>query len=123
MERFSGADRAFCVHEFHKNNDSAVISLRKFSNHHDLHDINQAPSVSLIRTWVRKFEETGSTMDKPKSGLPKSSRGNENVESVRQSVCAIPDSPVRKRTSPLNVPRSSLHRILRKDLCLHSYKI
>lgn len=38
--------------------------------------------VSLIRKWVRMFKETASTTDKSKSAQPKSSRTDENVESV-----------------------------------------
>lgn len=45
------------------NDDSAIITRRKFSHNHDLRDISQAPSVSIIRKWVSKFEETVSIMD------------------------------------------------------------
>lgn len=38
--------------------------------------------VSLIRKWVRMFKETASTTDKSMSAQPKSSRTDENVESV-----------------------------------------
>lgn len=62
MERFSGADRAFCVREFYKNGDSASIARRKFCNHRGLRNLNDAPSVPLIWKWVKKFEETGSTL-------------------------------------------------------------
>lgn len=123
MERFSGADRALCVREFYKNNDSATVAQRKFCSHRGLRNIKDAPSVPLIRKWVKKFEETGSTMDKRKSGRPRSSRSDENVEMVNQSIRDNPDLSVRKRAHALNVPRSSLHRILRKDLKLHPYKI
>jgi len=74
MERFSGSDSAFCVQEFYKNGDSPTIARRKFSSHRGLRNLNDAPSVSLIRKWVEKFEETGSTLEKPNSGRPMSSR-------------------------------------------------
>lgn len=123
MERFSGADRALCVREFYKNSNSATIARRNFCNIRDFHHLNDAPSISLIRNWVKKFEETGSTLDKPKSGRPRLSRTEENVERVNQSVRVDPDLSIRKRASALNVHRSSLHRILRKDLKLQPYKI
>lgn len=47
-----GVDCAFHVREFYKNNGSAIIARRNFSNHHDLSNVNQAPYVSLIRKWV-----------------------------------------------------------------------
>jgi len=74
IERFSGSDRAFCVRKFYKNGDSLTIVWRKFSSHRGLRNLNDAPSVSLIRKWVEKFKETGSTLKKPKSERPKSSR-------------------------------------------------
>lgn len=123
MERFSGADRALCVREFYKNGDSATVARRKFCSIRGFRHLNDAPSIPLIRNWVKKFEETGTTLDKSKSGRPRSSRTVENVESVNQSVRDDPNLSIRKRASALNVHRSSLHRIMHKDLNLHPYKI
>lgn len=61
-ERFSGAERAFCVEEFYKNDKSATIVRKKFCNHYHLDNLNEAPSIKLIKTWVQRFEETGSTL-------------------------------------------------------------
>jgi len=123
MEPFAGADRALCVREFYKNGNSATIARRNFSNVRGLRHLNDAPSIPLIRNWVKKFEETGSTLGKQKSGRPRSSRTEENVERTNQSVRDDPDLSIRKRASALHVHRSSLHRILHKDLKLHPYKI
>ena len=123
MKRFSGPDRALCVREFYKNGNSATIARRKFCNIRGFRHLNDAPSVPLIRNWVKKFKETGSTLDKPKSGQPRLSRTEENVERVNQSVCVDLDFSIHKRASALNVHRSSLQRILRKDLKLHCNKI
>ncbi|KAL4710049.1 hypothetical protein ACJJTC_011634 [Scirpophaga incertulas] len=119
MERFSGADRALCVREFYKNGNSATVARRKFCSIRHLN----APSTRLIAKWVKKFEETGSTLEKPKSGRPRTSRTAENVDSVTQSIRDDPNLSIRKRAVALNVHRSSLCRILHKDLKLHPYKI
>lgn len=123
MERFSGADRALCVREFYKNGDSATVARRRFCSIRGFRHLNDAPSIPLIRKWVKKFEETGTTLEKPKSGRPRSSRTVENVERANESVRDDPSLSIRKRASALNVHRSSLHRILHKDLKLHPYKI
>ncbi|XP_077294058.1 uncharacterized protein LOC143916716 isoform X2 [Arctopsyche grandis] len=115
MQRFSGADRSLCVQEFYKNGGSATVARRRFCSIRGCRHLNDAPSIPLIRKWVKKFEETGTMLDKPKSGRPRSSRTAENVESVNQSVRDHPNLSIRKRASALNMHRSSLHRILHKD--------
>ncbi|GJQ72157.1 hypothetical protein Trydic_g3251 [Trypoxylus dichotomus] len=64
---------------------------------------------------MAKFDEAGSTIDKPWIGRPRISRTAENVESVRQSVRLSHGLSVRRRASTLSVPKSSIH--------LHSYKL
>ena len=123
MERFPGADRALCVREFYKNGNSATVARRRFCTTRGLRLLNDAPSVALIRKWVTKFEETGSTLEKPKSGRPRTSRTAENVERVSRSVRNDKNLSIRKRASALNLDKSSLLRILHKDLKLHPYKI
>lgn len=120
MERFLRVDRALCVREFYKNGNSATVARIKFCN---IRHINDAPSPKLIDKWVKKFEETGSTLEKLKPGHPRSSKKVENIDSVSQSVRDNPDLSIRKRADALNVHRSSLFRILHKDLKLHPYKI
>lgn len=123
MERFTGADRAFCVREFYCNNNSATVARRKFREHHNLRNFNDTPSIQTIKNWVTKFEESGSTLDKKRSGRPRTSRTEENIDVVKQSIRENPTQSTRKRSSALNLSRTSLQRILKKDLLLHPYKI
>lgn len=123
MERFTGADRAFCVREFYRNNDSATIARRKFREYQNLRNFKDIPSVQTIKNWVIKFEESGSTLDKQRSGRPRTSRTEENIDVVKHSIRENPTQSTRKRSSALNLPRTSLQRILKKDLHLHPYKI
>jgi len=62
------------------------------------------------------------TLDKHRSGRPRTSRTEENIDAVAQSVRINPTLSTRKRSCALNVPRTSLQRILMKDLHLHPYK-
>ncbi|CAK1579832.1 unnamed protein product [Parnassius mnemosyne] len=123
MERFTGADRAFCVREFYRNNDSATIARRKFREYQNLRNFKDIPSVQTIKNWIIKFEESGSTLDKQRSGRPRTSRTEENIDVVKHSIRENPTQSTRKRSSALNLPRTSLQRILKKDLHLHPYKI
>lgn len=77
----------------------------------------------MIRSWVRKFEATGSVLKQKPAGRPRSTRTEDTIEQVRASVQRNPGLSTRKRSAELMVSRTSLRRILLKDLKLHPYKI
>ena len=62
MASFNEKQRAFCVREYYRNNDSSVAQ-RKFCAHYNIRHKNKAPSIQSIKKWVQKFEETDSTID------------------------------------------------------------
>ena len=107
MERFLEAYRALCVRGFYKNGHSATVARRRFSNIRGFSHLNDAPSIPFFRQWVKMFEESGSSLEKPKSGRSRSSRTVENVGRVNQCVRHDPNLSIRKRASALNVHRSS----------------
>lgn len=86
MDRFTGPQRAFCVKQFYLNNGSLIIVRRLFRVEYDLHDLNQCPSTVLIKKWVKKFEETGSTLNVKQAGAARTCRSEENVLRVSASV-------------------------------------
>ncbi|KAA5588277.1 DUF4817 domain-containing protein, partial [Pseudomonas aeruginosa] len=94
-----------------------------FRSKFNLHDLNQCPSESVIRSWVRKFESSGSTLNEKPAGRPRSIRTEENVSEVAVSVRRDPQQSSRKRSAELAISRSALRRILTKDLKLHPYKL
>jgi len=102
------------MQELYKNSDSTTIAWKKCSSHRNLRNLNDTPSVSLIRKWVEKFKETSKTLENPKSGQSRSSRTYESVESVNESIHDDPNFSIHKRANALNVHRSSLHCILHK---------
>jgi len=72
---------------------------------------------------IKKFEETGSIMD---SKLPMRHRTGwslDNIAAVSESVGERPGTLIRHRSQQLDIPRSTMQRILMKDLHLHAYKI
>jgi hypothetical protein len=64
MEPWTGAQRAFAVKVFYKNGVNFVFAQREFRR--ELRDSSQSCcSISQCqKTWVRKFEATGSTLKK-----------------------------------------------------------
>ena len=72
MEPWTGAQRAFAVKAFlQKNGGSLVIAHREFRREFGIHRSRAFPSAYAIKTWVRNFEDTGSTLKK-KGGSVKS---------------------------------------------------
>jgi len=71
MEPCTGAQRAFTVKAFYKYGDSFVIAQREFRREFGIHRNRAVPSAHAIKTWVRNFEATGSTLKK-KGGSVKS---------------------------------------------------
>jgi transposase len=64
MEPWTGAQRAFAVKAFCKNGDSFVIAQHEFRREFGIHHNRAVPSAHAIKTWVRNFEATGSTLKK-----------------------------------------------------------
>jgi transposase len=95
MEPWSGAQRAFAVKTFYKNGDSFVIAQREFRRQFGIHRNRAVPSAHAIKTWVRNFEDTGSTLKK-KGGSVKTVRTPENIAVVREAI----------EKSPLGVTRA-----------------
>jgi len=69
MESWTGAQRAFAVKSFYKNNDSYVAAQRKFRKKFGIHRNSKVPSAHAIKTWVSNFEETGTTVKKKGSSV------------------------------------------------------
>jgi hypothetical protein len=64
MESWTGAQRAFAVKSFYKNNDSYVTAQREFRKTFGIHRNSKVPPAHAIKTWVNNFEETSSTVKK-----------------------------------------------------------
>ena len=62
MELWTGAQHAFAVKAFYKNGDSFVIAQRELRREFEIHRNRAVPSAHAIKTWVRNFEATGSTL-------------------------------------------------------------
>ena len=95
MEPWTGAQRTFAVKAFYKNGDSFVIAQREFRREFGIHRNRVVPSAHAIKTWVRNFEATGSTLKK-KGGSVKTLRTPENIEVVREAIERSPHRSARR---------------------------
>ena len=110
--------------EFYLTSKSAGKAAEQFRDHYGLSITRYDPKVprSTILRLVKKFKKTGSVHDMNRSGKPKASRSPENLSNVDQSVTGDRRKLVRRRSQELGLSRSSLSRILLKDLNMHPYK-
>lgn len=108
-------EKIFCVLEYAKT--SSVISVQR---HFRTKFGKEAPHRNNIRRWVEKFAETGSLLKGKSTGRPNVS--NEVVENIRVAYQRSPRKSTRRASRELNVPRTTVWRVLRKRLQFKPYK-
>ena len=79
------------------------------------------PSRPSIRLWHKKFMETRTVFDTRRSGRPRTSE--EDIERVRQAFQRSSMKSIRTAARQLKLPRSTVHKILHKNLGLYAYKM
>ena len=82
-----------------------------------------SPTKNAIKSLIRKFQETGAVHDAKKTGRPKLIRTEVQINCVATDVANNSNTSIRRRSLQLGITRSSLQRILKKDLKLFPYKI
>ena len=77
-------------------------------------------SAKYVRYIVKKVKATGILIDKPK---PKTVRTPEYIAAVAGSMCEVPSTSIHSRSQQLNISKTSLRRILRKEFGFALYKL
>ncbi len=114
--RLSSSERIEIVKWYAIYQNAAEVA-RQFQHHYD----RSPPTRENILNIVRKFDETGSIKDEPRSGRPRSVSTDENKERVRAAFEASPETSTRRASLELNLSRTSLQRIM-KELGLKAYR-
>lgn len=83
----------------------------------------EGPTVPGIRKFIAKVRGTGFIVDAPRRERARTVRTPEHIEAVAESVRENPSTSTRHRSQELNISRTSLRRILRKDLGMTPYKV
>jgi hypothetical protein len=99
-------------------------AAKKYSAEHGLPP-GEGPSANTVKRLVEKFnrEFTLLNVNKGRSGRQFSVRIPENILRVNNSVQENPERSLRKRCQALDLKKSSLSNIIRKDLGLRAYKM
>ncbi|GBM11177.1 hypothetical protein AVEN_133913-1 [Araneus ventricosus] len=86
MSRYSVSERIFIVRTFYSNNNSRIVTQRKFATEFKLK--TTGPSVSTIHRLIQKLKRTGSVCDDMfgNVGRPLSPKTPEKIERTRLIV-------------------------------------
>lgn len=120
MQRYTTEERIQIVQIYYENARSVTNTIRRLRV---VFHQNHVPSDTAIRNLMAKFELTGSVLDVKTPLRHRNVRSVENIARVNESVTESPKTSIRRRSQQLAISRSSLQRILAKDLRLHAYKI
>ncbi|CAI9724917.1 uncharacterized protein LOC126412052 [Octopus vulgaris] len=96
-------------------------SYRKIAEEFDLrHPYRQPIYFTAVGKLIKTFKETGSVLDKPRSGRPKTS--DETKEAVMAKVSASPKKSLRRTSTVLGVPKPTIHKMLVEEK-FHRYNL
>ena len=108
--------KAQCVFWYHKLKSPTAVQ-RKSRNEFG----QNPPHTKSIKRWFKNFMETGSILDRKRSGRP--SIDEETVDAERATFYRSPRKSIRVALNDLAIPRSTVHKVLHKRLRLHAYKL
>ncbi len=123
MVRWNATHRAFAVEAYIRYDEKMVLVRREFKRKFGLKRHENPPHHKTILLWVKNFRESAKATSASKPGRRRSVRTPENVEKVRVAVLASPGRSARKQSVALQIPRTSLRRIIKDDLNMHPYKL
>ncbi|CAK9821600.1 Transposable element Tc3 transposase [Anthophora retusa] len=78
---------------------------------------------STVYDAVKRFKETGGSLDRPRSGRPATAVTPENVKKVRCRIYRNSERSMRKLAKDLKISEGSIRNIVHKKLKCYSYKI
>ena len=108
--------KAQCVLWYNKLKSPTAVQC-KFRNEFG----QDPPHTNSIKRWFKNFMETGSILDRKRSGRP--SIDEETVDAVRVAFHRSPRKSIRVASNELAIPQSTVHKVLHKRLRLHAYKL
>jgi transposase len=114
--RLSSSERINVV-KWYAQYENAGEVARQFEEHYN----RSPPTRKTILTIARKFDETETIEDEPRSGRPRSISTDENRERVRAAFEEDPETSTRRASLELDLSRTSLRRMM-KELGLKPYR-
>ena len=86
IENWYGADRAFTIKVFYKNNDIIEAVHKKFCHRFNLGCPNCVPSAHTMNTWVQNSKETSSALEKKPLGRVQNICMPQNIKTVQAPI-------------------------------------
>ena len=109
-------EKAKLVQFFHESG-SVVSAQRRFRR-----EFNRSPPHrNLIRGWVRRFSEEGDIKKRKSTGRPKVA--DQVVNDVHTTMILSPHTSIRRLSLQLQIPSTTVHKILHQHLKFRAYKI
>ena len=96
---------------------SIVAVQRRFRREYQ----RDPPNAKTIRVWKHNFLETGSVAKKHGGG--RKSVSEDNVQRISETFHRSPRKSIRRASQELAIPKSTVHRVVRKHLKLYAYKL
>lgn len=112
MKRYTIEQKYFCVEKLMKKIPSRKVGplfQEKFQQ--------DPPESSTMVKWKKKLKSTGSLNDRPKSGRKTTSI--EKIEEIKSIFDNDNKMSVRKAASIVTLSKTTVHRIIRKELKLN----
>ena len=108
--------------EGQKSKRTAILELNTQGK--TVKEIIKALSVTkwTVYRTIQRFNETGETSDRPRSGRPRSVRTPLLKKSVREKIRYNPKRSVQKMAKECNISTRTMGRLVHDDLGLKSYK-
>ena len=78
------------------------------------------PARPTSQAWHKKFMETGSVLQRKGAGQPQISQ---EIESMRVAYTRSPRKSICGDFTQLQIPRSTIHKVLHRNLRLYAYKV
>jgi hypothetical protein len=119
MEQWSVVHRVFPYGSFDKNNELVVKVQHVFRINFNIGRHDAIPDRKTIIRWVTAFQ----LLQKKPSGSVRTMTTPENMERVRAVVLQSPRRSVLKQAQILQINRSSIRRIIKRELNFHPYKL
>ena len=112
VQKLTMPQKVAIVRLYTQYNKNAAETARQFST--------MFPGFIVTRKHVikvnRKFAETGSVVDLPRSGRPRTGQSDENIATVQAIVDETPKTSSRSLTRQSGIKRGTILNILKKDL-------
>ena len=117
VQKLTTPQKVAIVRLYTQSNKNAAETARQF--------FTMFPGFTVTRKHVtkvnRKFDETGSVVDLPRSGRRRTGRSDENIATVQAIVDETPKTSLRNMTRQSGIKRGTTLYVLKKDLSLKSY--